>query len=217
MPAPFPMRQPASIAAWFAGAAGQALLDSEAGAVREALDERPGQPWLWIRAVAARNGDPPGRGLRLALAGDAWDGDLRCGFPLPISSESVGTVVLQHVGDLPLDTACLLQECARVLVPGGRAWLFALNPLTPYRRHWWGTPLATSEPLTWRRRLRAAGLEPEPVSTGLGPRWNIARTEERQDGPGLRAAWVLRARKRVAAMVPPSPVAALRWQPGLSS
>ena len=63
----------------------------------------------------------------------------------------------------------------------------------------------------------AAGLEPEPVSTGLGPRWNVAPTEDRQDGPGLRAAWVLRARKRVAAVVPPSPVAALRWQPGLSA
>lgn len=222
MPAPFPTRQPAemaataAMAAWFAGAAGQAVLDSEAGAVREALDERPGQPWLWIRAVAA-TGDAPGRGVRLALAGDAWGGDLRCGSPLPISSESVGTVVLQHVGDLPLDVACLLRECARVLVPGGRAWLFALNPLTPYRRHWWGTPLVTSEPLTWRRRMRVAGLEPEPVSTGIGPRWNVACTPDRQDGPGLRAAWALRARKRVAAAVPPSPVAALRWQPGSHS
>ena len=204
------------MAAWFAGSAGKAVLDSEAGSVREALGERPGQPWLWLGPVADAVA-PPGRGLRLALDGDAWGGDLRCGFPLPLSSESVGTVVLQHVGDLPLDTACLLDECARVLGPGGRAWLFALNPLTPYRRHWWGTPLATSEPLTWRRRLRTAGLEPEPVSTGLGPRWHVVATADRQDGPGVRAAWVVRARKRVAAVVPPAPVAALRWQPGLSS
>ena len=216
MPAPFPTRQPATAADWFAGAAGQALLASEAVAAREALGERPGQPWLWIAPVPSP-ADLPGRGVRLWVAGDAWGGNLRCGFPLPLCSESLGTVVLQHVGDLPLDAAWLLEECARVLVPGGCAWLFALNPLTPYRRHWWRTPLATREPLTWRRRLRAAGLEPDPVSTGLGPRWHIAEVAERQDGPGLRAAWLVRARKRVAAVVPPAPVTALRWQPGLSS
>lgn len=214
MPAPFPTRQPAEAAAWFAGAPGQALLASEADAVREALDERPGQPTLWFSPVP-----PPERGgarcVQLAIAGDAWGGDLRCAFPLPFSSESLGTVIVQHVGDLPLDANALLDECARVLVPEGRVWLFALNPLTPYRRHWFGEALRTSEPLTWRRRLRAAGLAPEPVTTGLGPRWHVARVAARQDGPGWRAAWLMRARKRTAGVVPPSPVAALRWQPGL--
>ena len=216
MPAPFPTRQPASAAAWFAGVAGRALLASEAAAVREALEERPGQPWLWLGPVQPE-GVPAGRGARLHVSGDAWGGDVRCAFPLPFCSESLGTVVLQHVGDLPLDAAGLLEECARVLVPGGRAWLFALNALTPYRRHWWGAGLSTSEPLPWRRRLRAAGLNPEPVSTGLGPRWHPAAVADRQDGPGLRAAWLLRARKQVAGVVPPTPVPSLRWQPGLTA
>ena len=216
MPPTFQMRQPAAAAAWFAGAAGRALLASEAPAVREALGERPGQPWLWLAPVPSEE-PGPGRGVRLSVDGDAWGGDLRCGFPLPFCSESIGTVVVQHIGDLPLDPAGLLEECARVLVPGGRAWLFALNALTPYRRHWWGASLATSEPLPWRRRLRAAGLDPEPVSTGLGPRWHVAEVAQRQDGPGLRAAWLLRARKHVAGVVPPTPVPALRWQPGLTT
>lgn len=214
MPAPFPTRQPASAAAWFAGAAGHALLASEAGAVRDALGERPGQPSLWLAPVPPA-GRGSGRCVQISVADDAWGGDVRCAFPLPFCSESLGTVVVQHVGDLPLEASALLEECARVLVPEGRVWLFALNPLTPYRRHWFGEALRTSEPLTWRRRMRAAGLEPEPVTTGLGPRWHVAEVTTRQDGPGLRAAWLMRARKRVAGVVPPTPVAALRWQPGL--
>lgn len=216
MPALFPIRQPAAAAAWFAGAAGQALLASEAASVGEALAERPGQPALWLAPVP-----PPARGtprcVHLSVAGDAWGGDVRCAFPLPFCSESLGTVIVQHVGDLPVDAAALLDECARVLVPEGRVWLFALNPLTPYRRHWLGEALRSSEPLGWRRRLRAAGLEPEPVTTGLGPRWHVAEVATRQDGPGFRATWLMRARKRVAGVVPPSPVAALRWQPGLTA
>jgi len=215
------MRQPAPpgpasvAAAWFGTPPGRALLASEAAAVREALGERPGQPWLWLSATPQPGEAAPGRGFRLAVGGDAWAGDLRCGLPLPFCSESFATVVLQHVADLPLDADLLVAECARVLVPGGLACLVALNPLTPYRRHWWGTPLVTREPLTWRRRLRSAGLEPEPVSTGMGPRWRVARVDHREDGPGLRAAWLVRARKRVAAVVPPTPAPALQWQPGL--
>src|SRR5690606_22904953 len=154
MPALFPQRQPASVAAaWFASPAGQALLASESTALQAALAERPAPPWLWLQPLAS-GAAGPARGVRLAVSGDGWEGDLRCSDPLPFCSESLGTVVLQHVGDLPLDVHGLLDECARVLVPGGCAWLFALNPLSPYRRHWYGSGLASSEPLTWRRRMR---------------------------------------------------------------
>jgi SAM-dependent methyltransferase len=41
---------------------------------------------------------------------------------------------LQHVlGADRVDPIALIEECARVLVPGGRLALLALNPLSPYR------------------------------------------------------------------------------------
>jgi len=214
MPPLFSGRQPAPAAPWFEGAAGRAVLASQAGTVREALAERPAPPWLWL-APGSPESPPDGRGVLLVARTGGWDGDLRCDWPLPIASEALGTVVLQHVGDLGRDCAPLLEECARTLVPGGRLWLFALNPLTPYRRHWRGSAVACAEPVTWRRRLRAAGLEPEPVSAGLGPRWEVAVSAQRQHGAGMRASFLLRAHKRVAAFVPPAPMPAMRWQPGL--
>ena len=112
------MRQPAppvpAAGAWFRADAGRALLASEAGAVREALDERPGQPWLWL-APTLHGDDPPGRGIRLAVGDAAWTGDVRCGFPLPFCSESFGAVVLQHVADLPLDADLLHVAAALTL------------------------------------------------------------------------------------------------------
>ncbi len=145
---------------------------------------------------------PDGRGLRLYAAPDGWRGDARCALPLPLAGESVGMVVLQHVL-VPGDAGrALLAECARVLVPGGRLALFALNPLAPYRWRWRGTGLQATEPLVWRRRLREAGLQPEPLSQGLGPGWRLAPTPRVQAGAGLRAAYLLRAEKRAFPLTP---------------
>src|SRR5690606_15388077 len=117
------------------------------------------QPWLWIAPVACSE-VPAGHGLCLEPGGEGWCGAVRCALPLPLANESVATVVLQHVArrDRASD---LLQECARILVPGGRLWLFGLNAVSPYRWRWVGHGLSASEPLTWRRRLRAAGLVPD--------------------------------------------------------
>src|SRR3546814_15099397 len=109
----------------------------------------------------------------------------RCRLPLPLADESIGVVVLQHVAAPGRSRRELFEECARVLAPGGRLWVFALNPLAPYRWRWRGTGLGASEPLSWRRRMRAAGLVPEPVSQGLGPGWKVRvahRSEERRVG-----------------------------------
>lgn len=192
--------QPDAREAWFDAAPGRALLESEAGSVLAAIGERPGQPWLWLspRSLAET---PAGHGLCLQPDGGGWRGDVRCALPLPLANESVATVVLQHVAR-GRDAAALLEECARVLVPGGRLWLFGLNALSPYRWRWTGSGLGASEPLPWRRRLRAAGLVPDPVSRGIGPRWQPACVPGEQHGPGLRAAWLLRAEKRVSALTP---------------
>ena len=101
-----------------------------------------------------------------------------------------------------------------MLVPGGRLWLLALNPLSPYRMRWRGQGPRVAEPVTWRRRLRAVGLQPEPVSQGLGPTWTVALDPAMQDGAGLRAAFLLRAQKRRLPMTPGRGQRVLRLQAG---
>ena len=113
------------------------------------------------------------------------------------------------------DPATLLAECTRVLLPGGRLWLLALNPLAPYRWRWSGNGVRGWEPVSWRRRLRTAGLVPEVVSQGVGPRWRIAPSPGLQDGAGLRAAFLLRAEKRVSPLTPTRARPSLRLQTGV--
>ena len=111
-------------------------------------------------------------------------------LPLPLASEAVGDrgAAARAAMAAPIRRR-LLAECARVLVPGGRLWLFALNPLAPYRWRWSGSGLRGCEPVSWRRRLRAAGLAPE---AGLaGRRAALAHRRQPpalQHGAGLRAA-----------------------------
>jgi SAM-dependent methyltransferase len=214
MPLPSATGQPDSASAWFESVAGQALLDSEHPALSRALAERPAQPWLWLGAVAQAV-EIEGRGLRLVAADGMWTGALRCGLPLPLANESIGVVVVQHVARANASERGLLDECARVLAPGGRLWLFALNPLAPYRWRWRGSGLKASEPLTWRRRLRAAGLTPEPVSQGIGPTWHIGIAKGLQNGPGLRAAYAIRAEKRAWPLTPVRQRAPLRLPEGI--
>ncbi len=201
MPPPSDPGQPGNPRAWFGSDAGLALLESEQPAVLRALSERPALPWLWlgpVEQVTRVDGD----GVRLVAAGEGWSGAARCGLPLPLASESVGVAVLQHVASSRRTGRGLFEECARVLAPGGRLWVFALNPLAPYRWRWRGSGLGASEPLAWRRRLREAGLVPEPVSQGLGPGWRVRVAREPQDGPGLRAAYAIRAEKRAWPVTP---------------
>lgn len=203
MPATSPTGQPASAAAWFDTAAGRALLDSEAAQCLDILNDSRGLPWLWIAPLPpAGDSRPAGRGLRLCAAQPGWAGDARCALPLPLAGESLGVVLLQHA--LPAGAAGseLLAECARVLVPGGRLVLFALNPLAPYRWRWRGSGLQVAEPLTWRRRLREAGLQPEAISQGIGPGWRPVASPRPQAGVGLRAAYLLRAEKRTLPLTP---------------
>ncbi|MCA0393987.1 MAG: class I SAM-dependent methyltransferase [Proteobacteria bacterium] len=205
MPAPSPTRQPATAARdWFLAPAGRAVLASEEALVVQALGDRPGLPWLWCGPAAGEDlaGDY-GRGVRLVPAEAGWAGQLACALPLPLPSESFGAVVLQHVAR-PAGAfgPALLEEASRLLVPGGRLWLFVLNPLAPYRWRWRGSGITTSEPLVWRRRLRAVGLVPDPVSQGLGPNWSVRVSAQPQQGPGLRAAYLLRAEKRSVPLTP---------------
>ena len=215
MPVPSTTGQPDASAgtaseAWFASAPGRALLDSEWPHLRARLAERPGQPWLWLGPVAAACAELAGPGIPLRRAGDAWLGPVRCALPLPLANESVAAIVLQHPALPGPETEALLSECARVLVPGAALSVYCLNPLSPWRWRWGGGGPGASEPQPWRRRLRAAGLAPDPVSEGLGPRWGTEADATVQHGPGVRAAWVLRARKRLVPLTPVRTRAPLR-------
>ena len=199
---------------WFDLAPGRAVLDSEQPVVEQAVAERPGQPWLWLAPVVS--GElPPGRGLALARTGSGWQGPITCGLPLPLPSECFGCVVVQHVASAA--TSALLAESARILVPGGRLWLLVLNPLSPYRWRWRDQSFGASEPLAWRRRLRAAGLQPDAVSQGLGPTWQVRAASQRQDGPGLRAAYLVRSEKRAHPLTPIRLRRPLRLPDGLAA
>ncbi|QNU15733.1 hypothetical protein [Thermomonas sp. XSG] len=207
-----PQPDPAAAAAWFAGAMGQMLLDSEVDCVAAALRQRPGQAALWLGPEAASlpDGSESPLPVRLHMGGTAFHGDLRCGLPLPLASDSCAVVIVQHGDASGCDQAALLAECARVLLPGGWLWLLALNPLSPYRLRWRGQGLHAREPVTWRKRLRAAGLAPDSLTQGIGPVWDIAVDARLQDGVGLRAAFLLRAEKRRLPMTPlrkPRPLA----------
>ena len=198
---------------WFASVAGRAVLDSEGQIVRQAALERAGQPWLRLMPTGGLDAGGE-RELALYVEHGAFAGPVRCGFPLPLASESIGTVVLQHVADGPVLPDAALEEAARVLVPGGRLWLLALNPLAPYRFRWMRQGPVASEPVRWRRRLRTAGLVPEAVSQGVGPRWDTLPNATLQQGAGLRAAYLLRAEKRLYPLTPIRPRPSLRLQAG---
>ncbi len=217
MPVPAFRRQPepAAAAAWFAGLAGQAILASEADTLRLAAQDRPGQAGLWLSPSGMGEAELELPLLRLRAAARGFEGDVRCGLPLPLPSESCGVVVVQHMADISAEPAVLLEECARVLVPGGRLWLLALNPLSPYRLRWRGQGPRVAEPVTWRRRLRAAGLAPDAISRGVGPTWTVAPEPAMQDGAGLRAAFLLRAEKRRSPLTPIRQPATARWEPGM--
>lgn len=217
MPAPAFRRQPEPVtaAAWFAGLAGQAILASEVDSLRLAAQDRPGQAGLWLSPSGMGEAELELPLLRLRAAARGFEGDVRCGLPLPLPSESCGVVVVQHLADISAAPDALLEECARVLVPGGRLWLFALNPLSPYRLRWRGQGPRVAEPVTWRRRLRATGLAPDAVSRGIGPTWSIAPEPAMQDGAGLRAAFLLRAEKRRSPLTPLRKPAKARWEPGM--
>lgn len=193
-----------AVTQWFQRPAGQAVLDSEYTAVADALTAHPviGLPWLWLAPVLSADW-PEGRGLRLSMSGGGWRGTVECRLPLPLTSESMGAVVLQHVLDHDSDKSqVIIEECARLLVPGGRLALLVLNPLSPYRLRWRGSEQSARDPFSWRRLLSDAGLTPEPTARGVGPQWSVTASPTLQSVAGLRAAILLRAEKRAFPMTP---------------
>lgn len=209
-------RQPDALR-WFDTVRGQSLLVAEQAVIRTALMTRPAQqPWLWMAPLPvdterSETGLPP-RSLLLHPWGDQYAGSLRCRLPLPLPDESIGNLILQHALDDGRDA--LLEECERVLEPGGRLWLFALNPWSPYRFRWRSNGLQARDAQTWRARLSQLGLYPcgKEVSY-LGPLWGASTRPQPRSASRFRAVCVLEVEKRTASLIPPEPIPG-RWQAG---
>lgn len=216
MPAFAHGRQPAPALAWFSSEAGQGVLAVEVAAMARVIETAPPLPWAWFGLPAAAAPESGRRGLLLRRQGTSFDGTLRCQLPLPLASESLGAVLLQHVLDDGIQAQPLLDECERVLAPGGLLWLAALNPWSPYRARWARSGLSAHDPGRWQAALRTAGFASEAVSLQwLGPHWRVAHGEA---GVGaadrLRAGVALAVCKRVRSLIPPTPLKQLRWQAG---
>lgn len=197
---------------WFATANGRALLEAEQARLPEWLAACSPHPWLWLRPLQRNSARPvlpglPARGLCLHREGAAFAGAVRCGLPMPLASDTFGSIVIQHAlddGGLP----AVLEEACRVLRPGGRLWLLTLNPFSPFRLCWHKAGLQTCSPLDWRARLQAAGLSTiELDEPWIGPLW---RRPPRAAWLGpLRAVSLIGAEKRVLPLTPHR----LRWRP----
>lgn len=178
------------------------------------LAGNPAAPWAWLGVDGAPSPEVDGRGLLLRRRGLGFHGAIRCRLPLPVASEALGAVLLQHALDDDVPIEPLLDECARVLAPGGTLWLAVLNPWSPYRLRWARTGLRARDPGRWQAALRRVGFAADTVALQwLGPHWRVAHGEV---GVGmsdrLRAGVALTVNKRVHAMIPPKPLRNLRWQ-----
>ncbi|WP_028918026.1 hypothetical protein [Pseudoxanthomonas sp. J35] len=211
MPAAASSRQPGAKLR-FSGAEAQWLLAEERRWLAEAMAVRPARPWLWLVPGPCMGADaallPARRGMLLHECEGGYAGTLRCGLPLPLANDCLGDVILQHPGSD--DPWALLEECTRVLVEGGRLWLFLVNPWSPFRlRRPRDLPAPAHGP--WLQRLRALGLQADPPQF-IGPRWRLAGAGgTRASRLPLRAACVIVAEKRGLAPVAPAPLA---WRRG---
>ena len=204
-----PRPRQATVASWFDTEPAQALRRLEFERLHPLLSVHPVTPWLWIAPTPAwlEQATLPGRGLRLSRDAGGYAGDARCGLPLPLPGESVNAIVLQHV--TARDAEHLIDECARVLMPGGRLWLSTLNPFSPWRSQWRRHGLVVRSPQRLRHTLAQAGLTCEELRY-LGPMWRD-RAPDRSSLAPLRAACLFTAEKRTLALPGPTPLPVRRW------
>ncbi len=202
-----PIPRQAEVSAWFDTQAARLIQQLEQQHLRERLQMLPSQPWLWFGPTAtwAPPALPARRGVRLHNAGDGplFDGDLRCGLPLPLPAEAVNAIVIQHAD--PTVVAELIAECSRVLMPGGRIWMTHLNPCSPYRIRWRRQGVRPASVSRCRALLQGEGLQCVPARY-LGPLWTDLPVVSGSALPPLRAVCVLEAEKRVVAATGPGKV-----------
>lgn len=210
-------RQTEGSGGWFATPLAQRLMRDEQHQTIPRLTASFGRTGLYLRcapdAPEELSGNMLQRVLHLHRSEDVLAGDVRClETQLPLLRESVDLVYLLHAfeaGARPLE---LLLEIERVLAPEGNLMLVGLNPWSPMRLRWMGSGLRTDSAGRHRARLQDAGFE-VVAQQGLGPIWPALAADgdlpapHRRSDPcaGLRAGFLLHARKRRAGMTPLRP------------
>ena len=188
---------------WFEHHSIRALFALERVWVAQAMRSRVGSVRVWMLPDArCAQDEPEAPTVLLSRAGDGWQGALRAEWGcLPFSDASVGQLVVQHVLDDAPSASVLLAECARVLAMDGELLVFGLNPAGITRLRL-GLSTRRPERIRLPGRLRATlgglGLVVAPP-LGVGGGVVDAVPAPRR---WLRSAYVLRARKRVAQVIP---------------
>ena len=188
---------------WFEHDSIRALFALERVWVGQAMRSRVGPVRVWMLPDArCPQEDHEAPAVVLSRAHDGWHGALRAEWSsLPFSDASVAQLVVQHVLDDAPSASALLAECARVLAMDGELLLFGLNPAGLARlRLGFSTrrPARIRLPGRLRATLGRLGLVVAPP-LGVGGGVVDAVPAPRR---WLRAAYVLRARKRVAQVIP---------------
>lgn len=212
MPAASSPRQ-AAVSPWFEKAGAQAMREWEQRLLSEQMRGFPSQPWLWLAPDASWLPDSPpqGRGLRLHRNPQTpgWVGDVRCSLPLPLPSESIKAIVIEHPAAEELEP--MLSECARVLMPGGRVWVTLLNRCSPYRAHWQWQGARPPSVTRCRTLLQRQGIRCRSLRH-YGPLWTQSGNTPGTALPALRALCVLEAEKRTEAYIGPIKASRVSWR-----
>ncbi|MBD8526045.1 class I SAM-dependent methyltransferase [Pseudomarimonas arenosa] len=189
---------------WFQSTACQRVLALEQRAMTPLLTAHAGVRGLFLRASASCPGELSGNMLqhvcRLYPREGQLGGDFDCQSErLPLASESLSLVYVQHALEQCQDWPDLLEEVARCLQPEGVLMLTVFSRFSLWRSRWQGLlPIDRSRVL---RCCESAGLVIEERRP-IGPLWPLPLGESLhglQFAP-CRTSWALVARKRRAGM-----------------
>lgn len=196
-----------SAATWFDTADISALCSQEQHQAARDIASAYGQCGLFVRPSA---GAAPAPGehrihqvLNLHRCAKGLAGDICCrDDALPIASETMGLIYVQHALESADDPEAMIGELARVLVPDGTVLFIVFNPYRPFRARWWSRGLRAISATRLSTMVVAQGLEVR-AARPIGAIWRVATTGT-LDAPAsfLAGSYLLLARKRVHGLTP---------------
>ena len=196
-----------------------ALLREELARVPHHAARLPAGRALVVQACAANRSLPVDTrhlgAIRLHADQDVLRGDVLCSAnAMPWEDDAFRLVLVQHAGVHGSDANGMIDECARVLAPGGTLLWFGLNPWSPSRAwiHWQarsGMPLPrVAHADTLRRRMHGVHLSTAALEY-FGTCWPRAGVLESLHRHPLmsafRSAYLICASKQRSVLTPLRP------------